>query len=90
MARENGVPEWRLQCDIDFESVVRGHNIYKTEWMREIDERLVCEKEDRKEAAFYDENAIGVHKQIEVDQKARIYSRRAFTYETFFLNAFLF
>ena len=34
-----------------------------------IDERLVCEKDDRKEAALYDENVIGVHKQTEVDQK---------------------
>ena len=27
MARANSVPEWRLQYDIDFESVVRGHHI---------------------------------------------------------------
>ena len=24
MARANGVPEWRLQCDINFESVVKA------------------------------------------------------------------
>ena len=43
MARANGVPEWRLQYDIDFESVVRGgHHIYKTVWKPEIGERLVC------------------------------------------------
>ena len=69
MARANGVPEWRLQYDIDFESVVRGHLIYKTVWKPEVGERLVCKKEDRKEAALYDENAIGVYKQLEVNQK---------------------
>ena len=35
----------------------------------EIGERLVCKKDDRKEAARYDQNAIGVYKQLEVDQK---------------------
>ena len=69
MARANGVLEWRLQYDIDFESVVRGRHIYKTVWKPEIGERLVCEKDDRKEAALYDDNATGVYKQLEVDQK---------------------
>ena len=69
MAHANGVPEWRLQYDIDFESVVRGHHIYKTVWKPEIRERLVCRKDNRKEVALYDENAIGVHKQLGVDQK---------------------
>ena len=55
MARANGVPEWRLQYDIDFESVVRGHHIYKRVSNPEIGERLVCKKDDRKEAALYDE-----------------------------------
>ena len=68
-ARANGVPEWRLQYDIDFESVIRGHHIYKTVWKPEIGERLACKKDDRKEAALYDENATGVYKQLEVDQK---------------------
>ena len=45
MARANGVPEWRLQYGIDFESVVRGHHIYKTVWKPEIGERLVCKKD---------------------------------------------
>ena len=38
-------------------------------WKPEIGERLVCKKDDRKEAALYDENATGVYKQLEVDQK---------------------
>ena len=90
MARANGVPEWRLQYDIDFESVVRGHHIYKTVWKPEIGERLVCKKDDRKEAALYDENAIGAYKQLGGRSEARIYSPRTFTYGTFFLDAFVF
>ena len=54
---------------IDFESVVRGHHIYKTMWKPEFGERLVCKKDDQKEAALYDENATGVFEQLEVDQK---------------------
>ena len=38
-------------------------------WKSEIGERLVCKKDDRKEAALYDENVIGVYKQLEVDQE---------------------
>ena len=64
MARANIVPEWRLQYDIDFESAVRGHHIYKTVRKPEIGERLVCKNDDRTEAALYDENAIGVFKQL--------------------------
>ena len=48
MARANGVPEWRLQYDIDFESVVRGHHIYKTVWKPEIGERLVCKTTEKR------------------------------------------
>ena len=39
MARANGVPEWRLQYNKDFESVVRGHHIYKTVWKPETTEK---------------------------------------------------
>ena len=90
MARANGVPEWRLQHDKDFESVVRGHHIYTTVWKPEVGERLFCKKDDRKEASLYDENAIGVYKQLEVDQKPEFILVGQFTYGTFFLNAFVF
>ena len=53
MARANGVPEWRLQYDIDFESVVRGHHIYKTVWKPEIGERLVCKKKTTKKRLHF-------------------------------------
>ena len=74
MARANDVPEWRLQYDIDFESVVRGHHIYKTVWKPEIGERLVCKKDDRKEAALYDENAIGVSSSLRSIRSQNLFS----------------
>ena len=52
MARANGVPEWRLQYDLDFERVVRGHHINKTVWKPEIGERLVCKKTTEKRLHF--------------------------------------
>ena len=33
-------------------------------WKPEIGERLVCEKDDREEAAVYDTNAIGIYKEL--------------------------
>ena len=60
MARTNGVPKCRLQYNVDFESVIRGHHVYKTVWKPEIGERLVCKKDDQEEAAVYDTNAIGI------------------------------
>ena len=68
MARTNGVPKWRLQYNVDFESVIRGHHVYKTVWKPEIGERLVCKKDDREEAAVYDTNAIGIYKELNTDE----------------------
>ena len=52
MARANGVPEWRLQYDMDFESVVRGHHIYKTVWKPEIGEDSFVKKTTEKTLHF--------------------------------------
>ena len=41
-----------VQYDIDFESVVRGHHIYKTVWKPEIGERLVLKKTTEKRLHF--------------------------------------
>ena len=48
----NGVPEWRLQNNVDFESVIRGHHIYKTLWKPEIREKLICKKAIEKRTHF--------------------------------------
>ena len=59
-------------------------------WKPEIGERLVCKKDDRKEAALYDENAIGVFKQLEVDQKPEFILVGHLPMElSFFIHSFL-
>ena len=40
-------------------SVIRGHHVYKTEWSPKPGERLVCRKDERKEAKEHDEYAVG-------------------------------
>ena len=69
MARANGVPEWRLQYDIDFESVVRGD----TTFIKHCGSH-VCKKDDRKEAALYDENAIGVSSSLRSIRSQNLFS----------------
>ena len=45
--------------EIEFASVIRGHHVYKTEWSPKLGERLVCRKDERKEAKEHDEYAFG-------------------------------
>ena len=45
--------------EIEFASVIRGHHVYKTEWSPKLVERLVCLKDERKEAKEHDEYAVG-------------------------------
>ena len=45
--------------EIEFASVIRGHHVYKTEWSLKLGERLVCRKDERKEAKEHDEYAVG-------------------------------
>ena len=50
---------WQMVYKIDFASVIRGHHVYKTEWSLKLGERLVCRKDERKEAKEHDEYAVG-------------------------------
>ena len=50
---------WQMVYEIEFPSVIRGHHVYKTEWSLKLGERLVCRKEERKEAKEHDEYAVG-------------------------------
>ena len=79
LARANGVPEWRLQYNVYFDSVVRGHHIYKTLWKPEIGEKLICKKDDRNKAALYEVNAIGIYKEWNRSE-GRSYSCWTFAY----------
>ena len=49
---------------VDFETVIRGHHIYKSVWKPCDGEMLnsICVKDKRGEAMEYDKNAIGVYR----------------------------
>lgn len=59
MARSSYTFTWQMVYEIEFASVIRGHHVYKAEWSPQLGERLVCRKDDRKEAKEHDEYAIG-------------------------------
>ena len=61
MARAMPV-KFKMYFKVDFDTVIRGHCIYKTVWTSEVDEILECEEDTRAEAKEHDENAIGVYK----------------------------
>ena len=59
-------------------------------WKPEIGKRLVCKKDDRKEAALYDGSVIGLFKQLEVDQKPEFILIRHLPMElSFLVHSFL-
>ena len=53
--------EFKMYFKVDFDTVIRGHHVYKTVWTPVVDEVLECE-DTRAEAKEHDENAIGVYK----------------------------
>ena len=61
MARTDTVG-FKMVYKLAFETVIRGHHVYKATWTPEIGEQLVCHEDTRKEAKEYDEHAVGVFK----------------------------
>ena len=51
-----------MYYQIQFETAIRGHHIYKDVWLPQIGQRLICKKDDRDEALQYDVNAIGLYR----------------------------
>ena len=51
-----------MYYQIQFETAIRGHHIYKDVWLPRIGQRLICKKDDRDEALQYDVNAIGLYR----------------------------
>ena len=50
-----------MQFKGHFETVIRGHNVYKHTWTPVIDQVLQGEKDSRAEAQEHDSNAVGVY-----------------------------
>ena len=45
----------------EFESVARGHHIYKKVWKPVVGEKLTCKHDTREEAKLYDEFSVGIY-----------------------------
>lgn len=60
MARSHKIT-YEKQYSCEFESVVRGHHIYKRIWKPVVGEKLKCKHDTREEAQLYDEFAIGTY-----------------------------
>ena len=54
--------KFEMFYSVDFETVIRGHHIYKSVWKPCDGEMLNCVKDKRGEAMEYDKNAIGVYR----------------------------
>ena len=61
MARLNRV-EFQMHFKVQFNSVVRGHHIYKDVWIPKIGEILEAKKDTREEVVANDKYAIGLYK----------------------------
>ena len=60
MARSLPV-EFEMYSKVDFETVIRGHHVYKSVWSPVMDQVLECKRDTRAEAQEHDSNAIGVY-----------------------------
>ena len=60
MARSHKIT-YEKQYSCEFESVVRGHHIYKRIWKPVVGEKLKCKHDTREEAQLYDEFAVGTY-----------------------------
>ena len=61
MARIHPV-DFEMVYKLKFESVIRGHHVYKAVWNPEVGEKLECYEDTRKEAKDYDKHSVGIFK----------------------------
>ena len=60
MARSLPV-EFKMYFKVDFETVIRGHHVYKSVWSPVMDQVFDCKRDTRAEAQEHDSTAIGVY-----------------------------
>ena len=56
---------------LEFETVARGHHIYKSMLMPVVGEKLNCHHDTRDEAKLHDDYAIGIYKPIHIAMKEK-------------------
>ena len=60
MARASPIA-FKMYFKAHFETVIRGHHVYKQTWTPVINQVLQCEKDGRAEAQEHDSNAVVVY-----------------------------
>ena len=53
--------EFKMYFKVDFETVIRGHHVYKSVWSPVMDQVLKCKRDTCAEAQEHDSKAIGVY-----------------------------
>ena len=59
--------EFKMNFKVEYETVIRGHHVYKCVWTPVMDEKLECNKDTRAEAKEHDET-----KQLDVANQKKI------------------
>ena len=73
MARAEGLTsKWKIAYEVCFESVARGHHVYKDKWTPYNGEKLICGHDSREEASYFDKNAIGIYKKVDADKNVLV------------------
>ena len=70
MARVN-VLKFEQTHVLEFETVARGHHIYKSVWTPVVEEKLHCHHDTRDEAKSHDDYAIGIYKPVDTAMKEK-------------------
>ena len=61
MARIRPV-DFEIVYKLNFDTVTRGHHMYKAVWSPEIGEKVECYEDTRKEAKDYDKHSVSIFK----------------------------
>ena len=72
MARAVEKRNFEMYHRVKFQSIIRGHHVYKSIWSPYAGETLMAYPDDRPEALEYDKFAVGIYKIKEKEQKELI------------------
>ena len=65
MSRQTTFYKYDMYYKIEFNSVIKGHRVYKRCWKPVMRETVLARKDTREEALEYDKYAIGIFKEQE-------------------------
>ena len=71
MGRQTIFYKYDMYYKIEFNSVIRGHHVYKRCWTPIMGETVLARKGTQEEALEYDKYAIGISNEQEEELKAK-------------------